>query len=101
MPKAYPVSSDSAADTTVTVEATRKLPHMPWPKLPSFHAETNVCGLNVVGNENPVTLSVFLWNARNTIEMIGYSARNENATSTTYVVYRSRREVTSALARAG
>ena len=77
------MNSEKIADTTVTETATSALPHMPWAKSPSFHASMNVCRLNVVGSEKPVTRSVFLWNARNRIEISGYSAVAANASSTT------------------
>ena len=65
------MSSESAAETSVTDAATRKLPHMPLANPPSVHAAVKVWRLIVVGSEKPVTLSVFLWNARKTIESSG------------------------------
>ena len=44
---------------------------MPWAKSPSSQADVNVSRLNEVGSEKPVTRSVFLWNARKRIEIIG------------------------------
>ena len=44
---------------------------MPCAKSPSFQASMNVCRLNVVGSEKPVTRSDFLWKARKRIESIG------------------------------
>ena len=44
---------------------------MPLAKPPSVHAAVNVWRLIVVGREKPVTLSVFLWNARKRIEISG------------------------------
>ncbi len=77
------MNSENTAETTVTETATSTLPHIPCANPPSFQASMNVCRLNVVGSEKPVTRSVFLWNARNRIEISGYSAAAENASSTT------------------
>ena len=68
------MNSENTPETTVTETATSAEPHMPCAKSPSFQASMKVRGLNVVGSEKPVTRSVFLWNARNTIEISGYSA---------------------------